>query len=358
MSDDQDKDSKSEDPTEKKINDALEEGNVPVSRELSNVTSLFALGIIGYFYLPQFTVDMATILKGLIANSHDWPLGTGEDASNIIMSIGPKIMISLLPIVSILMIMGLLSAIVQNRPRVVLKRIHPKMQNVSLKKGLSKLFGKNGAKDFAKSILKFGSAGTIGMLVFLYQSEYVLSLVLVDSIKIPGNIHGLFLQVTFGLAVTLVTLGVADLIWARQEWFENQKMSHQDIKDERKQSEGDQIVKQRSISLARDRARKRMIDQVNQATLVIANPTHFAVAMRYDPSQDTVPMVLAKGQDLIALKIRSMAEEQEIPVIEDKPLARSLYKVVQIDKEIPPEFYVPIAKIIRLLAEKEKIRLH
>ena len=160
------------------------------------------------------------------------------------------------------------------------------------------------------------------------------------------------------LDFTIVSLGIVDLIWVRREWYNDLKMTHQEVKDERKQSEGDPQVKMRVNSLARDRARRRMIDQVDQATLVVANPTHFAVAMRYNPATDNAPVVLAKGQDLIALKIRERAETNDIPVIEDKPLARSLYKAANIDKEIPAEFYVPIAKLIRILSEEEKKRLH
>ena len=143
------------------------------------------------------------------------------------------------------------------------------------------------------------------------------------------------MQVAFGLVLLISILGLVDFVWTRREWFNKLKMTHQEVKDERKQSEGDPIVKMRSQSLARDRARNKMISRVPEATLVIANPTHFSIALRYRPETDAAPFVLAKGQDLIALKIRALAEESDIPIIEDKPLARSMYKVCNIDQENP-----------------------
>jgi flagellar biosynthetic protein FlhB len=142
---------------------------------------------------------------------------------------------------------------------------------------------------------------------------------------------------------------VADLVWSRLFWQRELRMTRQEVKDEHKQSEGDPILKARMRSLARDRSRRRMIAAVPRATLVIANPTHFAVALRYVREEGGAPLVVAKGQDLVALKIRHVAEENGIPVIEDKLLARSLYESVQVDKIIPSQFYKAVAEIILFL---------
>jgi flagellar biosynthetic protein FlhB len=144
-------------------------------------------------------------------------------------------------------------------------------------------------------------------------------------------------------------LVAADLVWTRIFWLRDLKMTRQEVKDEMKQVDGDPIVKARLRSLARDRARKRMIAGVPRATFVVANPTHFAVALRYVKEEGGAPLVVAKGQDLIALKIRAIAAEHDIPIIEDKLLARSLYKAVEVDKMIPPEFYKAIAEVVFFL---------
>ena len=126
-------------------------------------------------------------------------------------------------------------------------------------------------------------------------------------------------------------------------------MTRQEVKDELKQSEGDPLVKSRLRSLGRDRARRRMINTVPTATLIVANPTHFSVALRYKPDQDAAPVVVAKGQDLIALKIREIAAQHSIPIFEDVPLARALYKQVNVDQMIAPEFYKAVAELIRVI---------
>ena len=147
-------------------------------------------------------------------------------------------------------------------------------------------------------------------------------------------------------------LVVADLVWARMHWLHELKMTKQEVKDEFKEVEGDPLIKARLRSLALDRRRRRMIAAVPRATLVIANPTHFAVALRYVKEESAAPVVIAKGQDHIALRIRAMAEEHGVPVVEDKALARSLYESVEVDQLIHPEFYRAVAEIILFLQRR------
>ena len=351
MSDQPDKDSKSELPSEKKIQDTLEKGNVPFSRELTNTTSLFAILLIGYFYIPAFANDLTGLLRAMFANINDWPMDNSEDAMNIGRVVGGKLLFSMAPIILPLVFFGLVSSLSQNQPRFVLTRLQPKLERVSLPKGLKRLLGWHGVREFLKSLFKFTAAGMVALIVCLSQAEWILSQTLVEPSRIPGSIFSLFIMISLGLALSMTILGVVDLIWVRREWYNDLKMTHQEVKDERKQSEGDPMVKMRVHSVARDRARRRMIDDVENATMVIANPTHFAVALRFVPETDRAPVVLAKGQDLIALKIRERAEAHDVPVIEDPPLARSLYKAARMDAEIPVEFYVPIAKIVRILSD-------
>jgi flagellar biosynthetic protein FlhB len=146
-----------------------------------------------------------------------------------------------------------------------------------------------------------------------------------------------------------VLLVAADIVWTRFRWRSDLRMTRQEVKDELKQSEGDPAVKSRLRSLARDRARRRMIGAVPKATVVIANPTHYAIALKYDRAKGGAPLVVAKGADLIALRIREMATKHSIPIVEDKPLARALYDAVEVDQWIPPEFYRAVAKILHFL---------
>ena len=353
MSGDEDKDSKSEDPTEKKISDTLDKGNVPFSREVTNVASILAITMVAVFYAPDFTFEIAKILRSVFANSTDWSLETGEEVMHLSRHLTIAVSLLLLPIIIPIMIAGLVSSFAQNRPRVVGDRIQLKAERVSLLKGFKRLLGWHSIKEFLKSVFKFGAAGIVASTILFSQMEWIVSHLLIDAVQMPSAIHTLMIQAGIGIVFMIAILGAVDLVWVRREWFDNIKMSHQEIKDERKLSEGDPMIKMRSQSMARDRARNKMIATVPDATLVIANPTHFSIALRYNPDVDAAPHVLAKGQDLIALKIRELAEENDIPIIEDKPLARSMYKVCNVDQEIPVEFYVPIARIVRSLSEKE-----
>ena len=159
MSDDADKDSKSEPPSEKKISDALEKGNVPFSKEITNVASLVAIILVGYVYLPTMVVDLAGVLKGMLANGNNWPLDSPEDAALIQNLLGVKIIISLAPVILPLVLFGLVSSISQNKPRLVVNRIQPKWERISLAKGLKRLLGRQGFREFSKALFKFSAAG-------------------------------------------------------------------------------------------------------------------------------------------------------------------------------------------------------
>jgi flagellar biosynthesis protein FlhB len=155
-----------------------------------------------------------------------------------------------------------------------------------------------------------------------------------------------------GVGVAVCILVVGDVFWARRQWRQSLRMSRQEVKEEHKEMQGDPLVRSRMRSLALDRARKNMMAAVPRATLVIANPTHYAIALRYVREEGGAPTVIAKGQDLIALKIREIAERNEIPVIEDKALARSMYDLVQVDQAIPPDFYRAVAELIHFLSSR------
>ena len=174
-----------------------------------------------------------------------------------------------------------------------------------------------------------------------------------DPANIPALVLSLGIRLVSAVCVTIITLVAADSVWTRLRWRADLRMTRQEVKDELKQSEGDPLVKARLRSLARDRARNRMISAVPRATVVIANPTHYAVALKYERGRDGAPIVVAKGVDLIALRIREIASRHAIPIIEDKPLARALYDAVEVNQWIPPEFYRAVAKILYFLHSRQ-----
>ncbi|WP_321336842.1 flagellar biosynthesis protein FlhB [Breoghania sp.] len=346
MSDSQDEDSKTEEPTEKKISDAIEKGNVPASKEASVLVSFLAMLLIGNFFTVAGGHRIGQVLARFIDDARGIQLGNAADAILLARYIGMELGLFLVPIVVLLMAGGLAAAWFQNAPRVVGERIKPDLSRLSISKGWKRMFGPEGLIEFLKALFKFATIGGVAFLVLQSDQQVLVNAMFTDPGNLPETILRLAMRLLSGVAIATIVLVAADLVWARKNWRRKLRMSHRDIKDEHKQMEGDPLVKARMRSLARDRARNRMMAGIPKATLVIANPTHFAVALRYDRDEDAAPMVVAKGQDLIALKIRQIAEENQIPVIENKELARALFPAVEVDRMIPPQFYRAVAEVI------------
>jgi flagellar biosynthesis protein FlhB len=346
MAETPDKESKTEEPTEKKIRDAVESGSIPYSREAATLASLLGILIITSFFLVSGVAQLNSTLLRLIDNPGAWSLEGHADAARLFHAIGLDALRVLLPAVIVLAVAGVLSSVVQNAPQLVLKRIMPDLSRVSLSKGWTRVFGGHARVEFLKALFKLAAVSLLGLMVLRATHNNVVNALFMEPSALPRLVLEMGSRLVATLAVATLVLVAADLVWSRVSWQRDLRMTRQEVKDELKQADGDPLVKARLRSLARDRMRKRMIAAVPRATVVIANPTHFAVALRYVREEGGAPLVIAKGQDLIALKIRDIAEEHGIPVIEDKPLARSLYKAVEVDKMIPPEFYKAVAEIV------------
>lgn len=352
---DEDKDSKTEEATGKRIADAIDKGNVPVSREAAMLGSLLGMLFSAWLFVPGVVKDLQGLLERFIDDPGDFRIETGEDAVQLLLSVIGQAGLCMLPLLLTFGIIGALSSLLQNPPQLALNRIQPKFSNLSLKNGWNRIFGIKGFVEFGKSLFKLAAVSVLAwFLVRTTQVEVVNSLY-TEPILVPQVVLSTLLHMFSALAVGLLVLVGVDIAWTRFSWRKDLRMTKQQVKDEHKQSEGDPIVKARLKSMQRDRARRRMMDQVPNATLVIANPTHFAVALRYVKSEGPAPMVVAKGQDLIALKIREIAEQNNIPVIEDKALARSLYKAVEVDRMIPQEFFKAVAELIIYLTQRGRL---
>jgi flagellar biosynthetic protein FlhB len=353
MAEEPDKDSKTEEPTEKKIRDAFERGFVPASREAATLASLLGMLVIASFFLVGGVAHINVSLRRLLDNPGGWSLENSADAIGLFHSIAMDALRLLLPAVAVLAVAGILSSLLQNAPRLVLERVRPQLSRLSISKGWKRVFGAQGQIEFLKSLFKLGAIAFLGFLLLRSARHDVTNAMIMEPSALPALILTLGTKLLSTVAVAAIVLVAADIVWSRLFWHRELKMTRQEVKDELKQVDGDPIVKARWRSLARDRLRKRMIGAVPRATLVIANPTHYAVALRYVREEGGAPLVVAKGQDLIALRIREVAVEHGIPVIENKTLAQSLYKSVEVDKMIPPEFYKAVAEIIFFLLARQ-----
>lgn len=346
MSDDQDKDSKTEDPTEKKKRDALEKGNVPISSEVTIFASSLAFYIYLIFFVPNGLARVGESLKDILEHPEQWPINTSGDLVSLAFHLLSEIAYFLLPIAVMIILFSLGASFAQNLPSFVLDRISPQWSRLSPVKGFSRIYSGPGMVQFAKSLFKIMVVSIV--MYFVLKSDYFR---LLDAMfSDPGTILVRASEVMKKMMIVILfataTLAIVDVAWTRYHWFNQLKMTKQEVKDELKQSQGDPMVKARQRSVARDRARRRMISNVPRATLVITNPTHYAIALRYVREENDAPIVVAKGQDLIALKIREIAEQNKIPIFEDPPLARSMFAQVSVNSMIPSAFYKAVAELI------------
>jgi len=352
MSDAPDRESKTEEATEKKIRDSLDKGQVPHSREASTLASMLAILTAVVFLVSDSVVSLSATLKNFLDHPESFLMANGADVSAILSAVAIEGAKLIAPIVIVMAGAGVAGSVFQHQPQFVLDRIEPKLERISIIKGWKRIFGLRGQVEFLKSAFKLSIVAMAGYLALKSSYTDVFNALFMEPSATPGLMRDLVVRFLSAVVAATMVLVAADLAWSRFSWRRDLRMTKQEVKDEHKQSEGDPLIKMRLRSLQRDRARRRMIASVPRATLIVANPTHYSVALRYVREEGGAPVVVAKGKDLIALKIRFIAESHGIPIYEDRSLARSLYASVEVDKMIPPEFYKAVAGIILFFAQR------
>lgn len=356
MAEDTDKESKTEEPTDKRLHDEMERGNVPMSREVTIFASFAALLLIVAFLLRNAALTLTAVLERYLDEAGSWHLEDTFDALALFGTLLIPVVRIVVPIFVVLCAAGIIASLVQNPFQIALQRIQPDFSRISPLQGWGRIFGSQGRTEFLKSLLKFLAVGLVVATLLQSQRDHVVNAMFLEPDAIPGMILAFAMRLLAAISIATALLMIGDFFWSRIHWRQRLRMTRQEVKDELKQAEGDPLVKMKLRSLALDRNRKRMMAAVPRATLVIANPTHYAIALRYVREEGGAPMVLAKGTDLIALKIREIAEENGIPVVEDKALARSMFKSVEIDHPIPAEFYRAVAELIHFLYARKNRR--
>jgi len=353
MSEPVDKDSKTEEPTEKRIRDTVEQGKLPSSREAPLLASFLAILVFSVFFFDGKAGALGMFLSVFLERPEAWSLDTTRDVATLYTVVAMESGKALLALFVMLMAAGIMASVLQNLPQFVAERIRPQWSRVSPMAGWKRMFGVQGFVEFAKSVSKL--VFVVAVLAFILRDGVVtlMSGMITSTAAFASVMKGMAVEILTAIVLVMAAIAAADVVWSRFHWRQDLRMSRQEVKDELKQSEGDPIVKSRLRSLARDRARRRMITAVPRATLVIANPTHYAIALRYVRNEDAAPVVLAKGTDLVALKIREIAEANDIPVFEDVALARSMYKQVSVDSVIPPHFYQAVAELVRAVQQRK-----
>jgi len=357
MSEDQDRDSKTQDASEKKVKDTIEKGNVPVSREVPVLLSLVSILLVCSLMLSGSAAGVEEMLGALLAQAGTHRLETQLDVAELLMPVALQSLMLIFPMLLVLMAGGIISSLVQNPFQITFERIEPKASRLSISSGWKRIFGARGAVDFVKSLFKFASISLILYIIVKSEMPAAISVMIKPPQLMPAIILEITIKLVSAVAVTALVLAVVDTVWSRIAWRRDLRMSHQEVKEEHKQAEGNPLVKMRAKTLARQRSSRRMMAAVPRATMIIANPTHYAVALRYVRSEGGAPIVLAKGQDNVALKIRAIAEEHGISIVENKPLARAMYEKVEINATIPQEFFKAVAELIHFLQMRKVANL-
>lgn len=349
MSEAVDKDSKTEEATEKKIRDTVEKGKLPHSKETAIFASFVAILAYTVFYARDAAVELGLFLSMFLEKPDVWPMANETDMIALYRSVMVEIGRAVAALLVLLVAAGITASVAQNMPRFVAERIRPQASRISIVQGWKRMFGVQGFVEFLKSVAKVGFAILVLMIALSDSVGRLLAGMITNPVEFGSVIRGFTVDILVVIVFVMGAIAAADFIWQRFHWKQDLRMTKQEVKDELKQSEGDPIVKSRIRSVARDRARRRMMAAVPRATLVIANPTHYAIALKYVREEDSAPLVLAKGQDLVALKIRELAEANGVPVFEDVALARSMYKQVSVDSVIPQQFYQAVAELVRIV---------
>ncbi|MGN6463587.1 MAG: flagellar biosynthesis protein FlhB [Pseudolabrys sp.] len=335
---------KTEDPTQKKLDDALKRGDVAKSQEI-NTWFIFAAAALA---LSAFSGSMGSALtatfRGLLANAHTVRTD-GPGLLRLMNNLGVEVLVAISIPILLLMLAALAANLVQHRFVWSAEAITPKFSKISPLAGVKRLFSKIAVANFVKGILKLCLVGTVLTVLLWPERNRLELLVWTDPLALMPLIMAQSMKLMGAVVAILAIVAGADFFFQYRQWFERQKMSLQEIKDEFKQTDGDPAVKGKIRQLRQKRMAKRMMAAVPKATVVVTNPTHYSVALQYEKGMQA-PICVAKGVDALAFRIRQIAAEHSIPTVENVPLARALYATVEVDQAIPPEHYKAVAEVI------------
>ncbi len=345
MAENEDKSQKTEEPTPKKLEEARKKGQVASSKEVNTWFMLLA-GTILVMLAPMGMDKLGATLSRFLSQSHELHV----DLSGV-MRLGAGTMLDLTAVMGPVFVVFLIAAIgsgfVQHGFLLSTDKLQPKLENISLIKGAKRLFSLRSVVEFVKGVLKMSIVAAVAFALIEPEVEHITAAITMAPPDILRLIWTLALRLIAGVCAVVTLIAGFDFLYQKFEFHKSMRMSKQDIKDEMKQSEGDPMIKSRLRQLRIERSRKRMMAAVPEADVVITNPTHYAIALKYAGGGEmAAPVVVAKGIDNLALRIREVAEEADVPIVETPPLARALHGGVEIDQEIPETYYRAVAEVI------------
>ena len=339
-----DTDDKTEDPTQKRLDDAHAKGDVAKSQEVNTWFIIAGATLILSTFSGSIGGGILTPLRNLVANAGQLR-ADGAALLGLCYTLGYAVLGAIGVPLLMLAIAAIAGNMIQHRLVWSSESLTPKFSKVSPGAGLKRIFGKQAVANFAKGLFKLAALGAVMMAVLWPERSRLESFMMFDPSAILGIVINLTLQLMGAVVAMLAAVAIADYFFQYRQWYQRQRMSLQEIKDEFKQSEGDPHIKGKIRQLRQQRMKKRMMAAVPNASVIITNPTHYSIALSYDRGM-SAPICVAKGVDNVAFKIREVAKKHDIPIVENVTLARALYATVDIDEEIPVEHYHAVAEII------------
>ncbi|MFY0597985.1 MAG: flagellar biosynthesis protein FlhB [Cognatishimia sp.] len=354
----EDKSNKTQEPTEKKLRDARKKGDVPSSRETGNMMVVVSLiGVVGVALQWQGP-KLVEALASLVDNAGRIHVGIERPGvatlGGVFWDFMSRVATAIAPIFGLIFLGGVAGVLIQGETVVALDRIKPKLSKISPIEGIKRQFSANTLVEFIKSLVKVFVVGAMA----LWVTDLAVRDIWTGTGFVPEHLPMYMSDATRRLlimaAVFLVPIAIIDILWKRFDWRKKQMMSVKEIRDEMKEAEGDPLIRGKRAQLRRQRSQQRIAAFVPQADVILTNPTHYAVALKYEQGVDAAPVCVAKGADLMARQIRLIAHEHDIPIVENKPLARSLYDVIDVDERVPVEHWEVVAEIISFVMALKK----
>lgn len=336
--------SKSEDPSQKKLEDAHKKGDVAKSQEVTTWFMLAGSAAVFAMFVPSASASLMATLRVLITNSDQFDVG-GAAFGQFFNGLALSLLGIVLPPLLILSSCAIASNLLQHRPLLSFDPLIPKFSKVSPFAGFKRLFSTEALVNFGKGLAKIGIVGAVLFFTIWPERDRLDTMMTTDPLVILADFQEIGVKIFTAVLAVVTIIAMADFIYQRQKWWKRQMMTLQETKDEYKQMEGDPHVKGRIRQLRQERSRSRMMAAVPSATVVITNPTHFAVALKYDKAM-RAPVCVAKGADAVALRIRAVATENNVPIVENPPLARALFASMEVNDVIPGDHFKAVAEVI------------
>ena len=344
MAEDSDDSQKTEEASSRKLDEARKKGQVPQSREVANWFMISGSALSMLVFAPGIAMALRQTMARFVGGAPEMRLD-GAGTTAVFDSLAGVAM-AVLPLLGVMMAAGVLGVVLQTGLIFAPDKLAPKLEHLSLLHGVQRIFSLRALVEFLKGLAKITVVGAVATYLLMPEIDRLPLLPSFGMALTVEELRRLSFRIALVVIVMLTAIAIVDFTYQRLSFLKSMRMSKQEVKEEYKQVEGNPFIKSKLRQIRTERARKRMMASVPTASVVVTNPTHYAVALHYEMAKEGAPRVVAKGADLIAAKIREIAAKHDVPIVENPPVARTLYATVEIDQEIPPEQYKAVAEII------------